>query len=95
MSKVSNCRIEQVAELACLSFDEGDREFYQKHFDRTLEYFKNLQEVKVEGVTPMITPHDIIVPLREDRVQSESEREAILEAAPEVKDQQFKVPPVV
>lgn len=95
MSTLSKCRIEQVADLACLSFDEEDRDFYQTHIDRTLDYFESLQNVDVQGVVPMITPHDIFVPLREDKIQVESDREALLKGAPEVKDQQFKVPPVV
>jgi len=95
MSTGSKCRIEQVADLACLSFDEESRDFYQAHFDRTLAYFERLQDVNIQGVVPMVTPHDILVPLREDRAQARSDQETILKGAPEVKDQQFKVPPVV
>ncbi len=95
MSTLSKCRIEQVADLACLSFDKENLDLYQVHFDRTLVHFESLQDVDVQGVEPMITPHDILMPLREDTTQVESDREEILKGAPEVKDQQFKVPPVV
>ncbi len=87
--------IEAIAELACLKIDKNEIESYQNHFAKILNYFETLQSVETQGVSPMITPHGIQPPLREDKVVRDLTVDEVLQNAPEVKDGLFKVPPVV
>ncbi len=87
--------IEEIADLACLTFENGDQDNYQKSFDQILKFFNSLDRVDVKGVEPMITPHGIYPELRPDEVNNDIDREDLMALAPEVKDSLYKVPPVV
>lgn len=88
-------QVAKVASLAHLHLDEEQVEVYQKHFENTLAHFESLQDVDIEGVEPMVTPHDQVLQLRDDVSDSQSGCDVCLDQAPAIKDRQFQVPPVV
>lgn len=90
-----NQQVLEVADLACLKLNPQEAESFQQHFDKVMEYFKNLNEVNTEGVEPMVTPHNQFPDLRGDEVARDLTVDEVLANAPEVKDNLFKVPPVV
>lgn len=88
-------KVDDIAALAKLRLSQDESAAMQEHFHRLLQAFRNLEELSTEGVEPMVTPHQIYSPLREDRVESDISRDELLELAPETKDSLYKVPPVV
>jgi aspartyl-tRNA(Asn)/glutamyl-tRNA(Gln) amidotransferase subunit C len=95
MKKNKVLSVERVAELAALQLDPQENKRYQEQFDKILQHFAALQTVNVDGIEPLVTPHSMAVDLRKDEVHMETRRQDLLKTAPEIKDQQFKVPPVV
>ena len=87
--------IKEIAELACLNANNNEDSVNQNSFDRILGFVDSLESVNTEGVEPMVTPHQVFSPLREDKVSRDLTREQVLANAPELKDHLFQVPPVV
>lgn len=85
----------EIADLACLKFDENEQKKFQESFDQALNYFEKLGEVDVKGVDPMVTPHDFSSNLRPDIVKQDVDVETLINLAPDTKDSLYKVPPVV
>ncbi len=86
---------DKVAQLAALEFTEAEAQKNLEQFSQILSYFDQIKSINTDSVEPMVTPHEIFSPLREDVIVGGTERDDILETAPEVKDSLYKVPPVV
>ncbi len=84
---------QKTAELARLKLTPDERRDFTDQLQKVLEYVEQIKEVNVEGVEPLSHPIDQPLFLREDEPQNESDH--ILEAAPEVLYDGFKVPPVL
>ncbi|MEM7646539.1 MAG: Asp-tRNA(Asn)/Glu-tRNA(Gln) amidotransferase subunit GatC [Pseudomonadota bacterium] len=91
----SQANVEKIADLARLSFSEEERDELQEQFQKILGYFEQIQGLETDNVDPMVTPHQYPSALREDRVDQDLSLQDILKNAPDVKDDLFKVPPVV
>ena len=87
--------VKKVADLARLQLSDSEVESTADQFNKILNYFKELQEVNTEGVTPMVTPHDLNTALRVDEVKKDLTVDELLSNAPDVNNSLFKVPPVV
>jgi len=61
-------------------------------FSRMREYVGRLSEVDTSGVEPMVQPMEYGDVLREDVVTNGDERAVLMENAPQVMDEMFRVP---
>ncbi len=86
---------DKVAHLAALEFTETEAQKNLEPLSQILSYFDQIKSINTDSVAPMVTPHEIFSPLREDVISAGLARDEILESAPEVKDSLYKVPPVV
>ncbi len=93
MNKKNN--ISEIADLACLKFDKLEQDTFQDSFEQILTFFEILNEAEVNGVQPMITPHEVITTLRQDIINPDISVDNLMELAPDSKDSLYKVPPVV
>ena len=87
--------IENVAILARLKLSDDEKVQFKSQMSSILEYFEELKEVNTEGVTPLVTPTEIVNPHREDVPTDWEEASEALSVAPQVKGNLFQVPPVV
>lgn len=85
----------KIADLARLQLSESEVGETQKHFQKLMDHFECLQNVDTQGVEPLMTPHDLLVELRQDWVIKTLSVDELLNNAPDTKDSLFKVPPVV
>lgn len=94
---VDEALLRKVANLARLHLTDEEVRTFTPQLSQVLGYVEKLREVSVEGVEPLTHPLDIPVRLREDQARplTESERAEILNCAPEVLDNGFRVPPIV
>ena len=93
--KETTLDVQKVAKLARLKLDEGLKKDLEQEFERILQQFKTIESVNTEGVEPLLSPVEEPYELREDQSQLWEEREEALNQAPELSNNQFKVPPVV
>lgn len=99
MIEVNTALIHKVAELSRLELSEQELIEYVKSIGDILKHVEQLNSLNTEGVEPMFYGIDGSLRLREDVVHSldpkENGKPRILESAPEVIENGFKVPQVV
>jgi aspartyl-tRNA(Asn)/glutamyl-tRNA(Gln) amidotransferase subunit C len=90
---------QKVARLARLKLTDEELTTFTNQVGDILKYVEKLQEVNVEGVAPMTHPLDLATPLRDDvAVPSPTNAEGkpkVLDAAPDVLNDGYKVPPIL
>ena len=87
--------VEYVAHLARLELTEPERETYQRHLENILDYVKDLNSVKVDGVEPMAHPLNLVNVFRPDVPAPGLDRDAVLRNAPQSRNHQLVVPLIV
>lgn len=87
--------IEKIAKLARLSLTSEEQRFFAEQLTAMLSHFRKIAEVNTVNVDPLVTPSDIQLYLREDRVEEGQGAAAAMVNAPEKSGNLFKVPPVV
>lgn len=88
----------QVARLARLELTDEEVKTFTSQLGNIVQYMDLLQQVNVEGVEPLISPLDQITPLRSDVVVpsalDDSGFPKVLQPAPDLLDNGFKVPQI-
>lgn len=89
--------VEKVAKLAKLKLSDEEVSAFTQQLSAVLENFEQIAQIDTKGVEPLVTPTDMSVHLRDDKiaVENENESEKYLQNAPDKAGRLFKVPPVV
>lgn len=89
--------VKNIAALARIGIEDKEVEDYQENLSAILDYFKELGELDTDDVSPIghITGRENVSRDDEREGQSETERKAILENAPERKGNHIKVKSVL
>jgi aspartyl-tRNA(Asn)/glutamyl-tRNA(Gln) amidotransferase subunit C len=87
--------LEHLADLARLDLDADTKAALRSDLERLIGYVQRLQEVDVEGVQPMLRPHDRVDVLRDDDITTTSARDALERLAPAWRDGRVQVPRTV
>lgn len=99
MIEVNEALILKVAELSRLELLEGEIQDYVQSIGDILKHVDQLSSLNTTGVEPMIYGVDDSLRLRPDEVihlaPSKNGQPRILESAPDVIDQGFKVPQII
>jgi len=87
--------VEHIALLARLHLSEEEKERYRQQLSNILDHISKLQELDTRDVPPMGSMAVEQSRLREDVPGPAMPREDLLRNAPDVSDDQFRVPPVL
>jgi aspartyl-tRNA(Asn)/glutamyl-tRNA(Gln) amidotransferase subunit C len=93
--EVNDALVDNLANLARLQFNEGEKEIIKKDLQRMIHFVDKLNELDTAGVQPVLHMTDAVNVLREDVVQGSVSREEGLKNAPETDGVFFKVPKVI
>jgi aspartyl-tRNA(Asn)/glutamyl-tRNA(Gln) amidotransferase subunit C len=88
-------QVSKVALLARLEMTPEESEQFTTQMGSILEYFEQLSELDVTNVNPTTRAIDVSNVTRQDELQPYSNREAILQSAPDREDDFFKVPQIL
>lgn len=88
-------QVSKVALLARLEMTPEESEQFTTQMGSILEYFDQLSELDVTNVNPTTRAIDVSNVTRQDELQPYSNREAILQSAPDREDDFFKVPQIL
>ena len=88
-------QVHKVAHLARLELTEDEEERLTAQLGSILGYFEQLNELDVSGVEPTTRAIDVSNVVRKDTLQPYTEREAMLDSAPDRDGDFFKVPKIV
>ena len=87
--------VRRTARLAHLELDAETEAGLARDFARTLQHFRALSEVDLEGVEPMTGPQELSNVLRADDARPSLDRERLMQAAPDARDGFYGVPKTV
>ena len=86
--------VEHIAKLARLELGAKQKELYRKQLSHILEYIAKLRQLDTAAVEPTAGGALTRMELRPDEQAPGLSTADLLERAPEVEDNQFKIPPV-
>lgn len=87
--------VANVARLARIRLNEEELDLYTKELSGILEWIEQLQAVNTDGIEPMSSVVERLLPEREDVVTDGNIQEDVLANAPEVAHGYYVVPKVV
>jgi aspartyl-tRNA(Asn)/glutamyl-tRNA(Gln) amidotransferase subunit C len=87
--------VDHIALLARLHLSEEEKERYKEQLSNILDHISKLQQLDTRQVAPMTSVVVEQSRLRADEPGPSMLREDLLRNAPEVIDNQFRVPPVL
>ena len=93
--EITNEKIEQLAHLAKLEFDEKGKENIKKDLQNILGLCEKLNEIDTEGIEPLIYMTDTVNNVREDILVESISRDEALSNAPKKDSDYFRVPKVL
>ncbi len=93
--RVNRQEVQRVALLARLDLSEAETDELVAHFDKVLAYMDKLNELDTDGVEPLAHAVEMETPLRDDRVTSQADADALLQNAPRRQADFLKVPKII
>lgn len=93
--KIDDKKIEDLAQLARLEFNDKEKAQIKEDLGRILDFCDQLNEVDTEGVEPLVYMSDSENVTREDRAVNTISKEEALRNAPSKDSDYFKVPKVI
>ena len=88
-------QVRKVAHLARLELTPDEEEQFTTQLSDILDYFQQLSELDTSDVEPTARAIDVSNVTRPDDLQPWSDREGILNSAPEREGEFFKVPQII
>jgi aspartyl-tRNA(Asn)/glutamyl-tRNA(Gln) amidotransferase subunit C len=92
---ISRHDVAEVAALARLDLTEAEIDHFTEHLAKVLQHAADIEQLDLEEVPPTSHPLPLVNVMRDDVVGSTLDREEVLDAAPEVDDHRFRVPPIL
>jgi aspartyl-tRNA(Asn)/glutamyl-tRNA(Gln) amidotransferase subunit C len=93
--EVNDQLVEKLARLARLRFDATEKKEIRSDLQRMIVFVEKLNELDLEGATPLLHMSNESNVLREDEVTGSISREDALKNAPLQDGKFFKVPKVI
>ncbi|MEL6160710.1 MAG: Asp-tRNA(Asn)/Glu-tRNA(Gln) amidotransferase subunit GatC [Cyanobacteria bacterium J06623_5] len=88
-------QVRKVANLARLELSEAEETKFTEQLNGILEYVQQLNELDTDDVPPTTRAIEVSNITRPDRLETFTNREAILDSAPEREEDFFKVPKIL
>ena len=93
--EVNDAMVEKLAHLSRLQFNDAEKEEIKNDLQRMIAFVEKLNELRPDGVEPLLHMSDEVNVLREDEIKGSISREEALKNAPLHDEQFFKVPKVI
>lgn len=87
--------VDHIAELARLELTEDEKNRYREQLSAVLDYITMLQELDTEAIPPTSSVLKEQQALRKDQAEPGLRIDELLQNAPQVEADQFRVPPVL
>ena len=93
--RISRDDVAHVARLACLSLTDAELDAFTNQLSNILEHAADLDALELAEVEPTAHPLPLVNVFRDDEPVELADREKFLASAPQVENNQFKVPPAL
>ena len=91
MAKITKTDVEHVAKLARIEISKDEKEEFTQELSGILDYVSELESAPTEGIESISQISGLENVVREDKIEPSSDRDLMLENAPEKKDGFIKV----
>lgn len=88
-------QVDHIARLARLHLSDEERERFREQLSAILEHFQRLQELNTDAVPPTFRAVESQRLPRTDEVQPSLSLSDLFSNAPQVEQDQFRVPPIL
>jgi aspartyl-tRNA(Asn)/glutamyl-tRNA(Gln) amidotransferase subunit C len=95
MAQITREDVAHVARLARLQLTEDELDTFTGQLAKVLDHARDVEALDVGEVPPTSHPYPLQNVLRPDELRPTLARDAVLAAAPDTEDGQFRVPPVL
>ena len=95
MSRISKEQVKKVAALARLELNEDEIEKHSIQLEKILDYIAQLEKIDTNEVVCTTRAIEVVNVLRNDVKQDYSNKENILDLAPDREESFFKVPKII
>ena len=92
---LTNADVKKIAKLARIRLTEEELPHYAGEINGLLKWIEQLSEVDTQGVAPLLSVSDQLLPWRADVVNDGNQQEAVLKNAPIQNYGCFAVPKVI
>ncbi len=93
--KITDEKIDQLAHLARLEFDDASKQSIKQDLENILHLAESLNQVDTEGVEPLIYMTNTQNNVRTDEVEQNFTKDQIMSNAPKKDSDYFRVPKVI
>ena len=93
--EVNDKLVDKLAHLSRLQFNEAEKAEIKDDLQRMIGFVEKLNELKLDGIEPLLHMSEEVNVLREDEIKGSVSREEALKNAPLHDEQFFKVPKVI
>ncbi|HQV85294.1 MAG: Asp-tRNA(Asn)/Glu-tRNA(Gln) amidotransferase subunit GatC [Chitinophagaceae bacterium] len=93
--EVNDKLVDKLAHLSRLQFNESEKTEIKNDLQRMIGFVEKLNELKLDGIEPLLHMSEEVNVLREDEIKGSVSREEALKNAPLHDEQFFKVPKVI
>ncbi len=93
--EVNDKLVDKLAHLSRLQFNESEKAEIKNDLQRMIGFVEKLNELKLDGIEPLLHMSEEVNLLREDEIKGSVSREEALKNAPLHDEQFFKVPKVI
>ena len=95
MAQITRDDVAHVAKLARLELTHDELGMFTDQLAKVLDHARDVEALDLGDVPPTSHPYPLANVMRADEVRPSLDRQAVLDAAPAVEDDQFRVPPVL
>ncbi len=95
VERISREEVAHVARLAQLSLSEEELDSFTSQLGAVLDHAADLEALNVDDVEPSSHPIPLKNVLRPDEPTENFDIEEVFEVAPEIEENQFRVPPIL
>ena len=95
MSRISSDEVSKVAQLARLKLNKAEIENHSLQIEKILDYINQLEKIDTKNVPCTTRAIEVVNVLRKDEQIFYENRKEILELAPSLQENFFKVPKIM
>lgn len=93
--KIDKELLNKLCELALLKITPEEEKILQTHLTEILSHFQKISAVDTQGVTPLVSPLENSLPMREDTLSDFQDKESCLNQTSQRQGRLFRTVPVV
>jgi aspartyl-tRNA(Asn)/glutamyl-tRNA(Gln) amidotransferase subunit C len=92
---ISRRDVAEVADLARLDLTDAEIDHFTEHLVKVLEHAADIEQLDLDDVPPTSHPLPLANVMRDDVVGPTLDRDEVLDVAPDVSGDRFRVPPIL